>query len=39
MAESDLLALIKWLDARKSPTLVQLPRREYERLKSAWGLP
>lgn len=39
MAESDLLALIRWLDAGKSPTLVQLPRREYERLKSAWGLP
>lgn len=39
MAEPDLLALIHWLDASKNPALVQLPRREYERVRSAWGLP
>ena len=31
MGESDLLVLSGRLDAGKSPTLVQLPGREYER--------
>ena len=28
-----------WLDAAEHPILVQLPQREYERLRSAWMLP
>ncbi len=31
--------LLAWLDAAKQPLLVQLPKAEYERLKTAWGLP
>ncbi len=39
MAESALLDTITWLDAGKTPVLVQLPRVEYERVKAAWRLP
>jgi D-alanyl-D-alanine dipeptidase len=39
MDESNLLDTIAWLDGAKHPLLVQLPRAEYERLKTAWGLP
>ena len=39
MAESNLVAVIAWLDPARTPLLVQLPRPEYERLKSAWRLP
>ncbi|HWB61849.1 MAG TPA: L,D-transpeptidase family protein [Chthoniobacteraceae bacterium] len=39
MPPSSLLGLIRWLDASKQPLLVQLPAREYERLKARWGLP
>jgi D-alanyl-D-alanine dipeptidase len=39
MAEAKLLETIKWLETEKNPVLIQLPRREYQRLKSAWRLP
>lgn len=39
MAEPALLDTITWLDADRTPVLVQLPRAEYERLKSVWRLP
>lgn len=39
MAQADMLALLRWLDAAKSPLLAQLPRTEYERLRAAWNLP
>ncbi len=39
MEESALTATIAWLAPTKAPLLVQLPRDEYERLKSAWRLP
>jgi L,D-peptidoglycan transpeptidase YkuD (ErfK/YbiS/YcfS/YnhG family) len=39
MEESALTATIGWLDQTRAPLLVQLPRAEYERLKSAWRLP
>jgi D-alanyl-D-alanine dipeptidase len=39
MPESALLDTIEWLDAEKTPVLVQLPRVEYERLKPVWRLP
>jgi len=39
LAESDLVELITWLDARKQPEYVLLPKHEYERLWKAWQLP
>jgi L,D-peptidoglycan transpeptidase YkuD (ErfK/YbiS/YcfS/YnhG family) len=39
MEESALTMTIGWLAAKPAPLLVQLPRAEYERLKSAWRLP
>ncbi len=39
MAESNLLDTITWLDARRKPVLVQLPRSEYVRLRTGWQLP
>jgi len=39
MAEPALLDTIRWLDADKSPVLVQLPVAEYRRLKAVWTLP
>jgi D-alanyl-D-alanine dipeptidase len=34
-----LLHLLRWLDPKKNPLIVQLPAGEYERLKQRWGLP
>jgi len=31
--------VLRWLDEKKRPALVQLPRAEFERLRKAWGLP
>ncbi|MFB3813216.1 MAG: L,D-transpeptidase [Terriglobales bacterium] len=39
MAESNLVEIMQWLDSRKQPVLVQLPRAEYEQLKTEWKLP
>jgi hypothetical protein len=39
MAEPNLLEVITWLDARRRPILVQVPRSEYVRVKAAWQLP
>ena len=39
MGQPNLEALLRWLDAKKKPVLVQLPEAEYERLRSAWKLP
>ena len=39
MEESALTTTIAWLSPKPAPLLVQLPRAEYERLKSAWRLP
>ncbi len=39
MAEPDMLAMLRWLDAAKNPVLVQLPREELVRLAPAWGAP
>jgi D-alanyl-D-alanine dipeptidase len=39
MEEPALTATIAWLAPTKAPLLVQLPRGEYEQLKSAWRLP
>jgi len=32
-------AVLRWLDAKKQPVLVQLPQAEFERLRKIWGLP
>jgi D-alanyl-D-alanine dipeptidase len=37
--EGDLLALLRWLDPRAKPVLVQVPRAEYDRVRGALGLP
>jgi hypothetical protein len=39
MDAGELERLVRWLDPARSPTLVQLPAREYERLRASWGLP
>ena len=39
MEESALTTTMAWLAPKPAPLLVQLPRAEYERLKSAWRLP
>jgi D-alanyl-D-alanine dipeptidase len=39
MEESALTTTIAWLAPKRAPLLVQLPRTEYERLRSAWRLP
>jgi zinc D-Ala-D-Ala dipeptidase len=39
MEEPNLESLLRWLDSRKRPLLVQLPEAEYARLGALWKLP
>ncbi len=39
MAQSDLLNVINWLDARKHPVLIQLPQTVYRDYQAQWHLP
>lgn len=39
MEQTNLEALLRWLDTKKSPLLVQLPEPEYVRLRASWNLP
>lgn len=39
LEEENLTELLRWLDPKKSPLLVQLPGDEYARLRAAWRLP
>jgi L,D-peptidoglycan transpeptidase YkuD (ErfK/YbiS/YcfS/YnhG family) len=39
MPAEQMLKVIRWLDERKNPVLVQLPREEYSHFRDAWGLP
>ncbi|HVF44162.1 MAG TPA: L,D-transpeptidase family protein [Pyrinomonadaceae bacterium] len=39
MPQPDLETLLRWLDAKKRPLLVQLPEAEYARLRPVWKLP
>lgn len=39
LEESNLTELLRWLDPKKVPLLVQLPEGEYARLRDAWRLP
>ena len=36
---TELADIVRWLDRAKRPLLVQLPAREYERLRERWRLP
>ncbi len=36
---ADVEAMLRWLDPKQQPVLVQLPAAEYARLKRAWALP
>jgi D-alanyl-D-alanine dipeptidase len=39
MEEGNLTELLRWLDPKKKPLLVQLPEADYTRLRAAWRLP
>ncbi|KXI30048.1 L,D-transpeptidase family protein [Paraglaciecola hydrolytica] len=39
MAEPDMDKLLAWLDPKKSPRYVALPKAEYLKKQQAWGLP
>ena len=39
MPESDLVRLIRWLDAAQRPILVQMPRAAYRSVRTKYGLP
>ncbi len=39
LEESNVVALLRWLDAGRAPLLVQLPAGELDRLGPLWGLP
>ena len=39
MREEDLVTLLRWLDPKLSPRIVQLPRDEYQRVRKDWSLP
>jgi D-alanyl-D-alanine dipeptidase len=39
MEQTNLEELLRWLDSKKLPLLVQLPEGEYTRLRTAWRLP
>lgn len=39
MQQSDVLRILHWIDARRHPLLVQLPRTEYTRLETRYHLP
>ncbi|WP_059182677.1 M15 family metallopeptidase [Pseudomonas sp. URMO17WK12:I11] len=39
MDQEDIAALLKWLDPRESPLLVQMPEAQYEQFREEWALP
>jgi D-alanyl-D-alanine dipeptidase len=39
MEEASLTELLRWLDPKRQPLLVQLPEAEYARLRASWSLP
>lgn len=39
MPAEQMLKVVRWLNRRKRPLLVQLPKAEYQRLRGQWGLP
>jgi D-alanyl-D-alanine dipeptidase len=39
MTSEKMEELLRWLDGKKNPVLVQLPEKEYQQLKGDWKLP
>lgn len=39
MLEQDLVGLLRWLDPRKHPILLQMPRSSYDAVRAQWNLP
>ncbi|MEY2498392.1 MAG: zinc D-Ala-D-Ala dipeptidase [Verrucomicrobiota bacterium] len=39
MREQDLVTLLRWLDPKRRPVLIQMPRTEYDRLRPGYNLP
>lgn len=39
MVAGEVVTLLKWLDPKRRPLLVQMPTADYERLAGEWGLP
>jgi L,D-peptidoglycan transpeptidase YkuD (ErfK/YbiS/YcfS/YnhG family) len=39
MPAEQMLKVIRWLEHKKHPLLVQLPTAEYQRLRRTWALP
>ncbi len=39
MERGDIEMLLAWLDPRKSPVLIQMPRAQYTEERAAWGMP
>jgi D-alanyl-D-alanine dipeptidase len=39
MREQDLVTLLRWLDPKRRPVLIQMPRTEYDRLRPRYNLP
>jgi D-alanyl-D-alanine dipeptidase len=39
MPEENMSAILQWLDAKADPILVQLPIKEFNRLRKSWKLP
>lgn len=39
MTSENMEEFLRWLDGKKNPVLVQLPKNEYQRLKKQWKLP
>lgn len=39
MAEADLVRLLRWIDPKKLPYYVLLPKADYAALRAAWALP
>ncbi|HEY5802637.1 MAG TPA: L,D-transpeptidase family protein [Lysobacter sp.] len=39
MAEPEMRQLLAWLDPKRKPVFVLLPKAEYSRVQQAWGLP
>jgi len=39
MQEKDLIALLRWLDPKRRPVLIQMPRAGYDRLRTKYAFP
>ena len=39
MAREDLEKVVKWLDPKKNPHLIQMPEQTYQTYRQSWNLP